>query len=287
MKLNNFRNINKLYLYYQLVYITEQLKKATHGSIMMHLTKEHFENIEIELPDRKTQDEIVEILSNIDNQTERNNEMVKRLQVLGNTIFSVYFSNCKDYCSLTDFPYIEIIKPGIDKFETQKHYVATAEVNDNVLNFDAPLIIYQGRESRANMQPIKDSVWFAKLKNSVKHIYVSKNDDLLISDYIFSTGFCGLQCDEIAYEFLIGFVELPYFELIKDKLSHGATMESVNNDDLSSIKIPLVSREQLQEYHAKTKDIYEQISMLKVETHKLNKLKQQLLPLLINGQLII
>lgn len=206
---------------------------------------------------------------------------------MGNTTFSAYFKDCEDIVSFTKFPYCEIIKPSIDKFNDTKHYIATAEVDGTNLNFDAPLITYDNRESRANMQPIKNSIWFAKLKNSIKHIYVPTNDSILTSNYIFSTGFCGLKCDEIAYEFLIGFVELPYFETIKDKLAHGATMESVNNDDLASINIPLPKKEILEDYHNKTKDIYEQISMLQVENYKLNTLKQTLLPLLINGQLVV
>ena len=285
----NEKLINSKYLYYYLAQdiITNQMQSIAQNSTSAYpsITKDDLLNIEIDLPDRKIQDKIVEILSNIDNQIERNNCMVKRLQDLGNTIFSKEFYNYKNTCKFVDFPYFEILKPRINKFNNEKHYIATAEVNNNDLNFNSPFITYDNRESRANMQPIKNSIWFAKLKNSIKHIYVSEIDDLLVSNYIFSTGFCGLKCDDFAYEFVIGFLELPYFEITKDKLAHGATMESVNNDDLSSINILLPTKEELINYHNKTKEIYKQISILKLENHKLNQLKQTLLPLLINGQL--
>ena len=88
---------------------------------------------------------------------------------MSHAIFNKYFSYEANQISLIDFPYIEIIKPGINKFDGNKHYIATAEVEGDILNYNAPLIKYETRENRANMQPIKNSVWFAKMKNSIKH----------------------------------------------------------------------------------------------------------------------
>ena len=151
--------------------------------------------------------------------------------------------------------------------------------------FDAPLIDYKTRESRANMQPIKNSVWFPKMKSSIKHIFIPKNDETLITNYIFSTGFCGIKCDDIAFEYLINYINLPYFEIEKDVLAHGATQESINNEDLRSFKIHLPSKEKLCAFHNKTNGIHCRISEINHVTHQLSCLKQKLLPLLINCQL--
>ena len=186
-----------------------------------------------------------------------------------------------------NFPYIHLIKQGINEFKGEKHYIATADITDDNLNLDASKITFDNREGRANMQPIKNSVWFAQMKNSVKHIFVSDNDNYLADNYIFSTGFYGFECDKIAYEFMIGTLSLPYFEQIKDKMANGAIMASINSDSLNLIKIPMPTEEQLSSYHEKTKYIYMQISAIKTENYKLSKLKEKLLPLLINGQLSI
>lgn len=249
------------------------------------LTLETIMGTPILLPSYEKQVLIGDLISNIDYQIEKNNAMVKRLQVLSHSIFNKFFSREDTTISLVDFPYIEILKPGIMKFDGHKHYVATAEVEGEKLNYDAPLIEFATRENRANMQPVKNSVWFAKLKNSIKHIYVSKEDNLLISEYIFSTGFCGLKCDDIAFEYMINYLNLPYFEKEKDILSHGATMEGVNNEDLKSFKIHLPSKDKLSDFRSKTKNIHYQISKLNKTTYELVCLKEKLLPLLINGQL--
>lgn len=283
----NEEKVNPMFIYYLLSAKKEELKARAVGSIQKNLYISCLEPIDIGDFDRKTQDKIAEILSGIDEQINRNNEVVKKLQVLGNTIYSDTFKECNTTCSLTNFPYIQLIKQGIDEFIGEKYYVATADVVNEDFNFNSQLVTFDNKEGRANMQPIKNSVWFAQMKNSVKHIFVSENDDYLVNNYIFSTGFYGFQCDEIAYEFMIGTLSLPYFEQIKDKMANGAIMASINSDSLNLIKIPLPTKEQLSLYHRKTKDIYKQISAIKTENYKLSKLKEQILPLLINSQLSI
>lgn len=205
---------------------------------------------------------------------------------MSQAIFNKYFANETHAVSFLEFPYIRTLKPGIFKFSGTKRYIATAEVDGDRINYNSPLIEYATRENRANMQPEKFTVWFAKMKNSIKHIYISKQDDLLIRDYIFSTGFCGIECDEIAFEYMINYLNLPYFEKEKDILSHGATMEGVNNEDLKSFKIHLPTKESLMLFHNRTKEIHCQISRINQMTYQLVCLKEKLLPLLINGQLL-
>lgn len=204
---------------------------------------------------------------------------------MSHTIFNKYFSFESIKVALVDFPYIEILKPKIDEFNGTKHYLATAEVEGDKVNYNAPLIEYETRENRANMQPIKNSIWFAKMKNSIKHIYISENDDNLLNNYILSTGFCGIKCNKIAYEYMINYINLPYFENKKNILSHGATMEGVNNEDLKSFQIHLPSKDKLECFHEKTKAIHCKISEINNLTNQLIRLKDKLLPLLINGQL--
>ncbi len=267
--------------------IVRQLQTIAQNSTSSYpsISNDDLLNLKINLPSLKTQEKVVSILSLLDQQIERNNTVVKRLQVLSQYIFNRFFAQEKELISLLEFPYSQIIKPGINKFDKQKHYFATAEVDGEILNYKAPLIEYETRESRANMQPVENSVWFAKMKNSIKHIYVSQKDESLINDYIFSTGFCGIKCDDIAFEYLINYLNLPYFEKEKDILSHGATQEGIINEDLKSFKIHLPSKEKLCAFHNKTNGIHCRISEINHVTYQLSYIKEKLLPLLINGQL--
>ena len=88
--------------------------------------------------------------------------------------------------SIVDNPISSVIKPGIEHF-TYKEYLATAEVNGTAIS-NGTIIDYDSRESRANMQPSINSVWFAKMKNSVKHLFLNREMQPLIDGVILSTG---------------------------------------------------------------------------------------------------
>ena len=109
----------------------------------------------------------------------------------------------------------------------------------------------------------------------------------IIDSHILSTGFCGLQCSQISFEYVASFIEHSNFELIKDTLAHGATQEAVNNDDLCNIFLINPSYTVLQLYHETTKGIYSKISTNICESQKLSALRDWLLPMLMNGQATI
>ena len=178
-----------------------------------------------------------------------------------------------------------IIKPGVEIFNT-KTYLATADVKGTSIS-TGTIVDYDGRESRANMQPSINSVWFAKMKNSIKHLCLNKEMQPIISSSILSTGFCGLQCNEISFEYIASYVSNAYFEIHKDMLAHGATQEAVNNDDLAGVHIIIPEDTVLRAYHEATQAIYAQISKNICENQELVKLRDWLLPMLMNGQATI
>ena len=178
-----------------------------------------------------------------------------------------------------------ILKPGVEYF-TSKTYLATADINGTDIS-SGSVIDYETREKRANMQPTLNSVWFAKMKNSKKHLYLNKEMKQLVDECILSTGFCGLQCTEESFEYISSFIEHSYFEIQKNTLAHGATQEAVNNDDLSNVAIVIPSSEVLNLFHQRTSGIYSQISKNICENQELTKLRDWLLPMLMNGQATI
>ena len=109
----------------------------------------------------------------------------------------------------------------------------------------------------------------------------------LVDECILSTGFCGLQCTEESFEYISSFIEHSYFEIQKNTLAHGATQEAVNNDDLSNVAIVIPSSEVLNLFHQRRSGIYSQISKNICENQELTKLRDWLLPMLMNGQATI
>ena len=109
----------------------------------------------------------------------------------------------------------------------------------------------------------------------------------IIDSTILSTGFCGLQCSEQSFEYTAAFIEHSYFESVKDVLAHGATQESVNNDDLLSLSMIVPQKDVLVQFHRMTAPMFAQISKNICENHQLTQLRDWLLPMLMNGQAIV
>lgn len=272
-------------------------------------------DIDVYLPAIDVQKKIGTILSCIDEKVTNNNHINDYLQQIAGTLYDYWFTqfdfpneNGTPYrssggqmewneqlkreipvgwsvASIIENPLSSVIKPGIDKFE-QKEYLATANVNGTSIS-TGTIIQYATREGRANMQPTINSIWFAKMKNSVKHLFLNKEMKPFIEDTILSTGFCGIQCTEISFEFIASFIQTNYFETIKDILSHGATQEAVNNVDMESILLAIPSESVLKKYHEVSQNIYAQISKNICENRKLIALRDWLLPMLMNGQVTV
>ena len=273
-------------------------------------------NLEIKLPSLRVQNSIADLLMKIEKKILLNNKINDNLFKQLNTIYNYWFiqyefpnENGKPYKSNggslkfsnelnTEIPigfYVQniinndisqVIKPGIDVFSNNKIYYATADV-DKINIKNGSLITYNNRETRANMQPVVFSVWFAKMKNSIKHLFLNENMIDFINNSILSTGFLGIQCDKISFEYMSSFIEFSSFESKKDMISHGATQQAVNNDDLLNVKLLIPTSDVLNNYHKLAKPLYETISNNICENNRLIKLRNFLLPLLINGQATI
>lgn len=175
-----------------------------------------------------------------------------------------------------------IIKQGIDYF-SKKNYLATANVIDNNI-IDGNLISYENREGRANMQPRLNSVWFAKMKNSRKHIFISQSDQWMVDKYIISTGFTGLQCNTITFPYVYSYINSDYFEKVKDYRASGSTQEGIGDDDLILFSIVEPIEQTLVSYSKLVGGLIEKMNKLRLENQYLSSLRDFLLPLLMNGQ---
>jgi len=96
---------------------------------------------------------------------------------------------------LGDGEYFKILKSGVDKFDDKKEYLSTSSIEGNKIVAVEGIITYQNRPSRANMQPRLNSVWFAKMKKTIKVYSFTEGNKDEINKYILSTGFCGILCN--------------------------------------------------------------------------------------------
>lgn len=136
--------------------------------------------------------------------------------------------------TLGDDRYFKIKGSGLNYFDGEKDYLSTSSVEETKIAYVEQEITFAKRPSRANMQPVENSIWFAKMKNTLK---VLKSDAYLVNRAILSTGFCGIECLSFNDEYLKQFALSKRFNDQKNLLAEGSTQEAVNNLKIKTIRI--------------------------------------------------
>jgi len=219
------------------------------------------------------QQHIIDIIGSIDDKIENNNKIIDKLYIFLDMNMKKLL-NGKRYIMIRDYKDIEIISSGIDKFEKNKIYLDTSCVKNKTIIDISFNITYKNKPSRANMKPVINSVWFAKLKNSPKHIIVKSFSENILNNYIFSTGFMGIKLNEKNFNLISTYLISNIFDEEKNKLSIGATMQSINNDTFKNMHIPDFTENDFQYFNIISENVLKSIYFLEQENIKLNKLKQ-------------
>ena len=264
------------------------LKDNATGSIQKCLFISTIENIPIASIPITKQQEIGSKFKHINSLIKKNNEIINELTNKIKDIYSYWFIDCyaeKRFNDDNGFKQVSLIKndmcslisTGIEKFNGYKKYFSTSEVLGNDYSNSAKKISYDNRESRANMRPKEFSVWFAKMKKSIKHIWFGKNS-YLQNKIILSTGFAGLKCSSFSYSYIWSVINAnDWFEKIKDSIATGSTQEAINENGLSYILIKRPTDKCLEKYSEIVLPMIEQISKIKEENDTLYNLKSDYL----------
>ena len=229
------------------------------------------------IPNAIEQQKIATFLSLIDKRIDTQSKIIEDLDTLKNSIMDqLLMRDIFDEISIKDFinqGYARIIKASeMKKFSGEKLYLSTSSIDKNGIFKIECKITYNDRPGRASMIPIKNSVWFAKMKDSIK-VYKSENDDE--SKYILSTGFYGILCNEdvVNPDWMVEIFKSNYFNNQKDRFSEGSSMSGIKENQLEDIKVKLFKNKNLEKKYCQL--FYILNKKLNVETDYLEKLKEQ------------
>lgn len=255
------------YVYYALLLQLEVLKKRSAGSQTKFLTMKILNDIQIANISLNEQKIISKSLSLLDKQIERNNNMVQKLQFLAHNTFD-YFSKNNDGSNFVILKDIIIEKEksaiqvnniedgsgNIPFFTSGETILYTSDALTNDFNIylstggNAKVQAYYGDASYST------DTWCISAKNNLQYYlfgYLKHIESQMYGLYFHGTGLKHLQKPL----FLQSHLNIP--------------------DDIT-----------LKKYNAIIEPIHRQISQIQRSTIGLQKLKNQLLPLLINQQLV-
>ena len=228
------------------------------------LTIDTIANTPIYLPAYDVQLKIGNLLSEIDKQIERNNAVVKRLQVLSHNIFQFYYSkNDKKKVKLKDI--------------ATMYQPETITGNDFVSNGKYYVYGSGGIIGKYNKYNHKDSELMISCRGKCGNIALSLPFSWII----------GNQMIVKPHQIQLKYYLYNYFKIINlYKIETGSVQKQITRSNLEKLEIHLLNENILLNLANKLQPIYKQIIEITINNEKLNEIKEKLLPLLINQQLI-
>ncbi|GAA8338544.1 hypothetical protein HpNP142_02960 [Helicobacter pylori] len=215
------------FLYYLLKYHKDNISNIGGGTTFKEVSGATLGLFEVKIPPTYyEQQKIAHTLSVLDQKIENNHKINELLHKILELLYEQYFvrfdfldENNKPYQTsggkmkfskelnrlipndfevktLGDNPLCNTIKTGVTPFK-QKVYYETKHIQETLSLNQGLKVSYNKRPNRANMQPTIYSVWFAKMKDTKKHLFLNQHMQSWIKESILSTGFCGLQCQNI------------------------------------------------------------------------------------------
>ena len=228
------------------------------------LTSDTIANTPIYLPAYDVQLKIGNLLSEIDKQIERNNAVVKRLQVLSHNIFQFYYSkNDKKKVKLKDI--------------ATMYQPETITGNDFVSNGKYYVYGSGGIIGKYNKYNHKDSELMISCRGKCGNIALSLPFSWII----------GNQMIVKPHQIQLKYYLYNYFKIINlYKIETGSVQKQITRSNLEKLEIQLLNENILLNLANKLQPIYKQIIEITINNEKLNEIKEKLLPLLISQQLI-
>jgi type I restriction enzyme S subunit len=256
------------------------------------------------LPPLPEQRAIAAVLSSFDDKIELLREQNKILETTAQTIFKEWFVKFNfpgatekmidselgkipegwRVGGLIEDGISEFVKTNIDEFEGVKDYIETANVNLSSLVGSFEKITYFKRPSRANMQPVPNSFWFARMAESRKYLLFQEKDKQDIETKILSTGFAGIKCIKEYLYFYWCFILSDMFNNLKNQYADGAVQVAISNDGIKKIMFVLPPKNLAEKFTKTVEACFEKISNNISQIQTLSNLRDTLLPKLMEGE---
>ena len=281
------RQFDADFVYYLMTLAGKELNYLSKTSTAVPIiNKSSFSNYEVEVPDLDTQEKIASILSSLDSKIELNRRINDNLEQQAQALFDYYFDDESKYLENSTMGFLTDIAVYLNGLAMQKFPETDIEQSLPVLKI---------RE--LGQRKCDDSS--DRCSNTIDTDYVIDNGDIIFSwsGTLLVDVWCGGKCGLNQHLFKVSplnnypqwFVyywtnrHLRKFKLIaKDK---AVTMGHIRRSDLENAEVKIPSKMNMQEINARIAPLFQSIIKRRLESSKLEKVRDTLLPKLMSGEL--
>lgn len=309
------KGIEPLYVYYLLSTKKEYLRQLAGSTTTPLLPKSVFENIEINIPNLEEQKRIGNLLSSIDQKIALNRKINDNLEAMAKQLYDYWFVQF-DFPNEEGKPYKSSGGKMVWNEKLKREIPEGWEVDSlnkwleikSGFSFKSETYQKSGRYKIITIKNVQDGELITSGCEFVNEIPSCAKDyiALQIGDRLISlTGNCGrlavvcednlllnqrvglLYCDKLYLEFLYNYLNSQQMKIIVDNLANGAAQANLSPVELCKTVCTIPQNNVLIEYNYKANAIRNAIIQNIQEIIALTKQRDELLPLLMNGQVSV
>ena len=288
----------------------EKIKQFSTGSAQPQLPISTIKKVDFSLPDLTTQKAIANILSSLDDKIELNNKINKNLEELAQTLYKQWFVDF-DFPNVDGEPYkssggemveselglipfgwkigtIESVcntvlggTPSRKREEFWNgdiNWINSGEVNQFRIIRPSEMITKKGYENSSTKLMPKKTTVIAITGATLGAVSLLEIDSCANQSVI---GI--LQNDNIKYSFIYPTMKNVIHNMIGRQT--GGAQQHINKNDVNSYKIVVPDKHLLNRFHEVVDTIYNEIANRIFQNQKVSKLRDELLPKLLSGEI--
>ena len=267
------------------------MNQCSHGATMASLNQGILERIELPLPPLSIQKRIAGILSAYDEFIENSQRRIKILDSMARA----YYREClldkassSEYQVIADCRFWSLISVNVTPYQGTKKYFATADIDGLAVSGLGIDYTFSEKPSRAQKQPVVNSVWFARMKETYKIAWYSSINSVIAESSILSSGFAGFRANDPEFwPLLFLTITSSEFHTQKDLYCTGATQVSLTNEGLRRIVLPIPNESASRKLGQQVMPLLNQMLVLQIRIDNLRRTRDMLLPRLLSGQIAV
>ena len=281
------KNGRNKYLYYVLLNNMEKIKQNSTGTVFSAINKNDLENLEIDFHSTKTQRKIEKILYDIDSKIELNNE-------INNNLYELALNYLNEKVEVTEVPVSKFAKIQGGYAFKSKDFINTytknriikiknlqSKLNTDVINsqfVEDDVVKKLDTKFRLNKGDVVIAMTGAELG---KTGFIYGNDNYYLNQRV---GVVRGNTNESTLYLNVLFLS-DGFQVLLNSKGYGSAQPNVSSNNIENILINDMTENNLKEFYKEIEPIYEKIISNSEEICNLSKLRDTLLPKLMNGEI--
>lgn len=292
------------FMHYVFTYIRNSIQNSVTGSIQDNINIDYLSQLDFKVPPKSYQDKVVGVLGTIDEKIDTNTRICTELEAMAKTLYDYWFmqfdfpnAEGKPYCSSGgEMVWNDQLKRKIPKGWSAGQLSDIANITmgqspsgDTYNENGSGTIFYQGCTDFGTRFPVprvytSAPTRFAKAGDILMSVRAPVGTlNIAMEDCCIGRGLAALNSKFGSQLHLL--YTLSGFKQLFDVMDgNGTTFGSITKDTLFEMKVVIPRRDQIKSFEEMVQPIEQKIRVAEQENRELTKLRDWLLPMLMNGQ---